>query len=470
MNTGLFTRINLITLAACSVLQAFMPEPADAQELRLSTRSAEAQSAFRAGLDAIGNELHDQAALHLERALMLDQNFAIARAFHASYAPGLPAEARATELQRAASDAMNASVGELLLVLALRAPNSERTALLRSVVDALPGDRHALLLYTASLESVADRVRGYESLIRRFPDFAPPFRQLGYLKAREQVDLDGALPLMERYLKLQPDNPHAYHGMAEVLEAGGRLTEAARHYARAIELDAKYVAGYMGLAEIALLENDGARSRSHYQQALAHERGAAARLSLQLAQAATFVVDENPRAAMAPLTRVANEAEASGYNGIAAQAHRYLAVVEAAFGNRASVDARVRKAESLSPPGNNAQRMFAAAAYALAGDAAGARPMAKALTDAASTSHSLAFRRDAQGIAALAEVSAGHNERAVKTLEQAGAAGILAKAVLAENLKRSGRRSEATTLAKEILATTATDIFALIARQKAKRI
>ena len=58
----------------------------------------------------------------------------------------------------------------------------ERTALLKSAVDAAPGDRHVRLFYIMSPSGAQNRARAYEALTQRIPDFAPPWRLLAYLR------------------------------------------------------------------------------------------------------------------------------------------------------------------------------------------------------------------------------------------------------------------------------------------------
>lgn len=441
------------------------------QELRLSTRSQEAQAEFRAGLDAIENLLIAEGSTRMQRAIAADPKFALARAFHAAYAVNLSADARSAELQQAAADAMNATLGELLVVLSLRVPaGAERRSTLKAAVDAVPDDRHVLYLHALHLESPHDRVRSFEALNRRFPDFAPAYRELGYVRLRELADLPAALLNMQRYLKLQPQNPNAYHATAGVLQRAGRFDEAVEHYQQALDLDLRFVPAFQGLAEVALLQGRTAEARKHFEDAIAQQRAPAPRLGLREAHALTYVTDGNVRTAMTELARVANDAENTGYQATAARIHRTLAVLEAAFGNKSLVDSRLRKAESLSSANAIEQRLFAAASYALAGDRIGARPHVSALTESAARSTSLAWKRHVQSVHAIVEASAGNVEAAITAANAAGSFGGLGKALAAENLKRAGKHAEAKALANEVLATTDVDVMAAIARQRAKRI
>jgi hypothetical protein len=415
--------------------------------------------------------LFPAAATHLKRALELDPKLGVARAFYATYAPGLSADQRSQELQQAAADAMNATLGELLLVLALRAPaGPERRSLLKAAVEAVPDDPHVLYLHAANHADPRDRARAFEELNRRFPDFAPAYNLLAYLKAREMADVNGGLTTVQRYVQLVPTIPNSHDSFAELLAWAGRLDEAAQHYQEAMALDATYSAAHTGLAEVALLRGKGAEARTHYQHAMPLAATPQARLNLRQSAAITYIPEGNPKAALNELRTIATEADANGFTAVAAQAHRNLALIEAALGNKSLVDAHVRRAETLGTANNNTQHAFAAAAYAIAGDVAGARPHAKAFSDAAAAGSSFTFKRQAKGITAIVEAAAGNLEAAQSATGEAGVYQSFGTLLVAEALKKQGKTQEARALAAQVLANTEVDVLSVIARQRAKKI
>ena len=459
----------LFTLA--TILPAQDPAKSSGITMKVSTRSAEAHAAFYAGVDAAENVLFPAAATHLKRALELDPELAVARAYYATYAPGLSAAQRSEALQEAAADAMNASVGELLLVLGLRAPaGAERRALLKAAAEAVPDDPHVLYLHTASLTDPRDRLAGFETINRRFPEFAPAYNLLAYLKARDYADVNAGLGVVQRYLQLVPKSPNSHDSYAELLAWAGRLDEATQHYQEALALDASYSAGHTGLAEVALLQGKGAEARAHYAHAMPLTATPQARLNLRQSAAITFIADGNSRATLTELRTIAAEAESNGYTAVAAQAHRNLALIEAALGNKTLVDAHVRKAETMGGANTNAQHALAAVAYALAGDVAGAKPHAKALADAAAASNSLTFKRQAQSVTAIVAAAAGDLEAAETAIAEAGVYRSLPLVLLAETLKKQGKKDEARALAAQVLANTEVDAYSVIARQRARKI
>jgi tetratricopeptide (TPR) repeat protein len=394
----------------------------------------------------------------------------VARAYYGVYAPGLTVEQRARETQQAAADAMDASVGELLLVLALRAPpGPERRSLLKSAAEAVPDDPHVLYLHAASLPSLNERVRAYETMNRRFPDFAPAYNSLAYARARDLGDVAGGLSAAQQYVQLASKNPNSHDTFAELLQWAGRFDESTEHYQQALDFDAGFWAAHSGLAEVALLQGNAPAARAHYGRAI-QAAPPQARLNLELTVATTFIADGDIKTARSQLLTFANSAEGSGNPALAAQAHRNLAVMEAALGNRTLVDSHLRKANMLTTGAPNLQRVFAAAAYALAGDLIGARPFATAFTEAATASGSPLFRRQAQGLDAVLQITAGNDAEAASAAAAAGVYGALAKALLAETLKKQGKLADARALAAEVMATHQVDIFTVIAKQRARKI
>jgi tetratricopeptide (TPR) repeat protein len=439
--------------------------------LKLTTRSSEAQAAFYAGVDAAENVQLPAAAAQLRRALQLDPKLAVARAYYAAYAPGLDAAQRSEELEHAAADAMNASLGELLLVLALRAPaGAERRSLLKAAVEAVPEDPHVRYLHASNHADPRERILGFEQLNRRFPDFAPAYNLLAHVKAREMGELDAGLTIVRRYVQLAPRNPNAHNSYAELLAWAGRFDDAAGHYQQALALDPTYAAAHTGLAEVAQLKGNGAEARTHYQQAIRGATTAHARLNVRQSAAITYIMDGNHKAAVAALRTIAAEAETGGYAAVAAQAHRNLALIEAALGNKSLVHAHLRKAGALSNANPSTHYLFAAAAYAIAGDIAGARPRLKAFMDGAAASPSPSARRQAQGLAAIVEAAAGNPDAAQSAIKSAGVYGAFGVLLVAETLKKEGKTDAARALATTVAANTELDLLSVLARQRAKKL
>lgn len=468
-------RLLVPAVVLLSVLHSAVPAQSDAQQaqsgsrMRVTTRSADARSAFYLGLDAVENLLPHVAEKHLARALEGDSALAIARGFYAAFAPSLSADQRNRELQRAAADAMEASVSELLMVLALRAETvTERRSLLKAALDAAPDDAHIMYQYARSLTNFDERSRIIETLSRRFPDFAPGHNLLAYVRARDLGDLNSGIVSAQRYLQLAPANPNARDTYAELLQWSGRLTEAAQQYQQAIALDSLYAGAHSGLAEIAMLQGSGAIARGHYGNAMKLATSQQHRLEVRLAIAASFIVDGNVTAAMNELKSVAQQAEAFGLRSVAAQAFRNMAVIDGAIGTKTMVDLHVRRAEALSAASDPVQIGYAAAAYALAGDLTAARPAATTFAAAANSSGSPLLKRQAAALNELVGYASGQVDSTQTLSTASGRYGALGKVLLADIHARRRSRTEARAIAREAYKYFEVDLFTIIARRRAR--
>jgi tetratricopeptide (TPR) repeat protein len=441
--------------------------------LSVTTGSDEARAAFLAGLDDVENIFFERGAQQLRRALSTDPKLGIARAAYGLFAPGLTAAQRDQEINQGVADAANASTGELLLALAWRARGADRAAerstLFKAAAALLPEDRH-LAYYVANSEpSLQERVRQLEAITRRFPDYAPPLNQIAYAK-NTLGDVAGALTAAEQQVKVAPNNPNPHDSYAELLQFAGRLDEAATHYQQAMALDGDYIAAHTGLAEVALLQGDGATARTHYGHAMDKDQVPQNRLNYRQAIAVTHVNEGNLTAAMAGFTAVAEEAEQNRYPAIAAAAHRNLAVLEAALGDKNTPHGHLAKSQEIGGD-VPAQQVFAAVTHALLGHMAPAKAAAARYAEGgAAPNPAPALMRNIHSVNGIVAAAGGGSAAALDESQKAGPAGALAKALAAEGLKKEGKRSEAQALRDEVLAYSQVDLFTVIAKQRAKKI
>lgn len=441
--------------------------------LGVTTGSDEAQTAFWAGLDDLENIFFERGAQRLQRAISLDPKLGIARAAYGLFAPGLTPAQRDQELNQGVADAANASTGELLLALAWRARGadraSERLVLFRAAAELLPQDRHLAYYVANSTPELQARVRQLEAVTRRFPDYAPPLNQVAY--ARNTLgDMAGALAAAEQQVKVAPNLPNPHDSYAEMLQFAGKLDEATQHYQHAMGLDGDYLAAHTGLAEVAMLNGDGATARTHYGHAIEKETVPQTRLGYRQAIAVTYVNEGNLKAAVAELTAVAEEAERNNYAGVAAAAHRNLAVVEAALGDKNTPHGHLAKAQELGGD-VPAQQVFAAVTHALLGHLNPAKAAAARYAEGGSAPNPApALVRNIQSVNGMLVAAEGNSAGALEASRQAGPAGALAKVLAAELLKKEGKGSEAQTLRNEVMAYSQVDLFTVIAKQRAKKI
>lgn len=450
---------------------AQQPQKASGAVLTPTTSSSEAKAAFEGGLADIADFHFARAAKSLDQALQLDPDFGVARVLYSIYAPALTPGQRAAEAKRGMADAANASTPELLFAAAMRKAGVERAALLEAAARLVPDDPYVSFYLASTIVDPRQRAEAFDKVARRFADFAPTYNQLAYTRARELGDFAGGMKAVERYVQLRPDHPNTHDSYAELLQWQGRLTEAEKHYQRALELDAGYMEGHNGLAEVYLLQNDGNRAREQYERVLAGAATPQAELNVRQRLAFTHVNDGNVKAALADLRAVAAEAEQKNFPGVATQAHQNLAIIEAALGDASKVDGHLMKAEALSTASNLTQRGFATVAHAVQGHAAMAESAVQSFVDAANASDaSSGLKRSAHALQAMVAAAKGDVEAAIVHADQAKHAGALAKALIAEKLHEQGKRAEARALADQVRGEHQIDLLTLVARQRVKKL
>jgi tetratricopeptide (TPR) repeat protein len=489
--------------------------PPVSTRLQVTTTSADARTAFWAAWSDQNNVFASRARLQAVKAVSLDPAFGLARTHSAAIAAGsvLTPVQREQELNRGVADAAKGSTGELILAAAMRAAalnrDAEAQALAAAAVALMPDDP-----YVATFQvSIApgNRTALVLALTRKFPDFAPPYNTLAYAQ-RTAGDTVLALKTIGEYVRLAPTHPNAHDSYAEMLQSSGRYAEAISHYERAVQLDSTFAMGYAGIAESNMLQKKYPEAITHMQRALKVDSsyvagynligqaylqqgrpedaratfvGAAEKLAApgakfaQLTSAALMQVPAGkPKLALAEFGVLAQSAEEQNQRGPAAAAHRNAALIEAAFGDRRAVAGHLAKATAIAPPlapnappaAGAVQYRMAAIAYALSGQLALAKTSAAQFTTAVAGGTPAQQRNDHE-VKAIVAVGEKDFDLAMAELAKAGPDAVLGKALLANALRISRRKPEATALKTEIQSRTAAlTIFDVIARAKVQKL
>ncbi|MBI2073062.1 MAG: hypothetical protein HYT81_08540, partial [Gemmatimonadetes bacterium] len=234
--------------------------------------------------------------------------------------------------------------------------------------------------------------------------------------------------------------------------------------------DGDYIAAHTALAEAAMLKGDGATARTHYGHAIEKETVPQPRLGYRQAIAVTYVNEGNLKTAVAELTAVAEEAERNNFPAVAATAHRNLAVVEAALGDKNTPHAHLAKAAELGGD-TPAQQAFAAVTHALLGHLEPARAAAAKFAEgAAAPNASPALVRNVHSVKGIVAAAEGNATTALEESRLAEQAGALANALAAELLKKGGKRADAQALRSEVMGYYQVDLFTVVAKQRASKI
>ena len=460
----------LLAIAATPIGAQAQVQQQSARRLEPATTSAEARTAFFSALDAANNIFPLRARTAAAQAIAADPNFGLARVLWAGSSPDMPTAQRTAELDRGVADAARASVGELLYAAALRSNVAGRTAEAHTIAGTatalLPDDPNVAYFY-AQTSPAAELRDAMQDVTKRFPEFAPSYNLLAY-QLNSAGDREGALQTVQMYVRLASNQPNSHDSYAEILQFSGRLPDALAHYDAAARLDSAFDQAYAGMGEVHLLMGHGEQARAAYATAIARAPTAGAKLNSTAARALTFVADGKPKDALRELSSVAASAEQQNLMPQAAGIYRAMAVIEAAFGDRNAVAGDLAKAAALGGAEVPAQYRIAGIAYALIGDVANAK-LAAAKFREASAAGTAAQHSAAHELDAIVAVADKNLTTALAELGQAGSTATLGRAVVADALKKAGRKAEAESLRAEVAKTGTVTLFDIVGRAKLAR-
>ncbi|MBQ9537319.1 MAG: tetratricopeptide repeat protein [Desulfovibrionaceae bacterium] len=116
---------------------------------------------------------------------------------------------------------------------------TEAINVLREATAKWPDDMNMLLLMGNILDEAGDKkaaLKLMEQIIDREPNNFQALNYVGYSLADANRDLDRAITLLERAIKLAPDRPYIIDSLAWAYYRSGRKTDALREIRRAVKL------------------------------------------------------------------------------------------------------------------------------------------------------------------------------------------------------------------------------------------
>lgn len=237
----LFALQDQITAEVATALKSRL-QPATAPKAQSDRPPSGNVDAYNAYMQARSAKLLDEAVAQYDRAIQLDPNYALAYAWKARMlidtlsAGGLSGD----RAEQAFAEASAAIVQAVRL-----APDQAFTRIARGY-----------LLMQRDFDW-----HGAEAELRRAVELAPDdgdaLYMLGLARA-SQGDLDQAVELTRKALKLDPRNAYVYRALAAYLMPLGRLDEAEQAVAKAIEIEPAAIFNHYLLATAKVLRKDAA--------------------------------------------------------------------------------------------------------------------------------------------------------------------------------------------------------------------
>lgn len=224
----------------------------DNGKIPITTKSEEAKKEFLAGRDLAEKLLIQDSVQHFDKAIALDQSFALAELSRATSSP--TAKEFFEHLKKAVSLADKASKGERLLILGTEAGANGNAAkqkeYLEQLVAAYPNDERAHFAlggYYFGQQDMAQAITHYKKATDIAPTYSTAFNILGYAY-RQNRDYASAEAAFKKYVELIPKDPNPYDSYAELLLKVGRFDESITQYRKALEIEPNFVNSHFGIA------------------------------------------------------------------------------------------------------------------------------------------------------------------------------------------------------------------------------
>lgn len=237
---------------------------AGGSDIPCTSSSTEAVDLFLKGREAYDMGRIQDASAFFDRALLKDQQFALAWLYKA-YISGSSGE-RDLYLQKAQDNRSKVSAGERILIdIASTLPDKnseERLVLASQLVKLYPSGVRALMALANEYQLREDFVKFRDLAhiaIRLDPESPLGYRSLGSsFLFNPPVDFSLAIKYMEKFVELRPNEAYAHMALGDVYRAEMSLFKARDSYDRAAKLDPActlaltkkgYMHSYLGMFE-----------------------------------------------------------------------------------------------------------------------------------------------------------------------------------------------------------------------------
>jgi len=230
-----------------------------AEEVPITTASAQAREQVNKALWAVDNVHVAEAVAALKKAIELDPDLATAHAMLASLSP--PAEAQ-KEIALAEKNLAGLPEAERVRIEGIAAgiagDNPKARALQTRLVELAPGDwrAHNALGTTALFDRDFQKAQThFEKAIELNPKAAGAYNLLGYTYAG-QNEFDKAVATFRKYAEVSPQEPNAHDSLGETLLNSGHLAEAEAEFQKALAIQPKFAQAWTGIGQTRLMRGD----------------------------------------------------------------------------------------------------------------------------------------------------------------------------------------------------------------------
>jgi tetratricopeptide (TPR) repeat protein len=302
------------------------------ETMPISANYPASRSLYEEAMVDLENLRLDEAVKSLRDATERDPKFALAHAW-LFFTTNDPVE-ESTERARAKGLMTTASPAERLMIQWMVGVHESNylggISAMNDLLAQYPRDKR--LEYLTGRWVMAQRQYEYSQklMLRALavdPNYPAALNELGYTYAR-LGDYEHALPAMEKYSALLPNEPNPQDSYAEIMRMAGYFQGALLHYREALKIDPKFYQAQVGVADTYTLMGDQESARAEFQKAIEAATSNSTKVDYMLRSALTYVREKRFEDADKAYAEAAAKAHHHGLITWEARAHRLMAMYQ----------------------------------------------------------------------------------------------------------------------------------------------
>lgn len=343
VNLGRFALVARSTIAA-SLMTVCLVSAAQAAKTKTSSHRAKSETMPITASSPASRALYDKAMVELENLRLddavkalrettqRDPKFALAHAW-LFFSTNDPVE-ESTERSRAKGLVSRVTPAERLMIRWMVGVHENDylggISAMNDLLAQYPRDKR--LEYLTGRWIMAQRQYEYSQklMLRALevdPNYPAALNELGYTYAR-LGDYEQALPAMEKYTAVLPNEPNPQDSYAEIMRMAGYFQGSLLHYREALKIDPKFYQAQVGIADTYTLMGDQESARAEFQKAIEAATSNSTKVDYMLRSALTYVREKRFEDADKAYADAAAKAHADGLIAWEARAHRMMAMYQ----------------------------------------------------------------------------------------------------------------------------------------------
>lgn len=242
-------------------------------DLPITTKSNDAKNIFKEGRAYLENVHITKAAKLFDKAIQIDNDFALAHLYRAITYVGGYNVAR-NHINKAVKLIDKVTGGEKNLILyqqaILNGDQVRQKMYLDNLIVSFPYNKRIQQLagnyyyVNSDYETALIHLR---KSVKIDPNYAPSYNMIGYAESSLE-NWDKAEEAFKRYIELMPAHPNPYDSYAELLLNRGKYDESIKHYKKAYEFDNTFNSALIGIGHNYIFKGDFNKARDYYTQTI----------------------------------------------------------------------------------------------------------------------------------------------------------------------------------------------------------